>query len=292
MSQSTIRTTVTILCTALSALVVLIPATAYSQTNPPTDERVIQGLAIAPVSLNLTGRDRDMVGLGSYLVNAVGGCNDCHTDPSYTPDGDPFMGKAKKVNTAGYLAGGQAFGPFLSRNITPDYTGRAVGGNTFDDFLKTMRTGVDPKNIHPAISPLLQVMPWPTYQDMKDQDLRAIYEYLSAIPCVEGGPGTSSNRCGPRPPVPTISITPRIMTTASMMVTFDASGSKASNGGPLRYVWENFLGGPYATISDPNSPTPKVSFVNGPGVYSLMLSVIDQSGLVASMAVKITYTGS
>ena len=33
---------------------------------------------------------------------------------------------------------------------------------------------------------LLQIMPWPAYQEMTDYDIRAIYEYLSAIPCVAG----------------------------------------------------------------------------------------------------------
>ena len=61
-----------------------------------------------------------MVGLGSYLVNAVGGCNDCHTNPSYATGGDPFMGQKKVVNAKNYLAGGQAFGPFISRNLTPE----------------------------------------------------------------------------------------------------------------------------------------------------------------------------
>ncbi len=32
---------------------------------------------------------------------------------------------------------------------------------------------------------LLQVMPWPIYKNMTDHDLRAIYEYLSAIPCID-----------------------------------------------------------------------------------------------------------
>ena len=31
---------------------------------------------------------------------------------------------------------------------------------------------------------LLQVMPWPEYQDWTDHDLVAIYEYLKAIPCI------------------------------------------------------------------------------------------------------------
>jgi hypothetical protein len=44
-------------------------------------------------------------------------------------------------------------------------------------------------------------MPWPTYSKMSDRDLRAIYEYLSAIPCLEGDPGnpagsdTHGQRC-------------------------------------------------------------------------------------------------
>ena len=33
---------------------------------------------------------------------------------------------------------------------------------------------------------LLQVMPWPTYANMTDRDLLAIYTYLSAIPCSPG----------------------------------------------------------------------------------------------------------
>ena len=33
---------------------------------------------------------------------------------------------------------------------------------------------------------ILQVIPWPTFQDMTDQDFRAIYEYLHAIPCDPG----------------------------------------------------------------------------------------------------------
>jgi hypothetical protein len=33
---------------------------------------------------------------------------------------------------------------------------------------------------------LLQIMPWPLYHNMTTHDLRAIYEYLRAIPCIEG----------------------------------------------------------------------------------------------------------
>jgi hypothetical protein len=43
--------------------------------------RIQQGFAIAPVPLNLAGKNSEqvaLVGLGSYLVNAVGDCDGCH----------------------------------------------------------------------------------------------------------------------------------------------------------------------------------------------------------------------
>jgi len=57
-----------------------------------------------------------------------------------------------------------------------------------------MRTGIDPDHAHPQFGLYLQVMPWPAFQNMTDHDLRAIYEYLSAIPCVEGDPGLPNPR--------------------------------------------------------------------------------------------------
>ena len=160
-----------------------------------SDSRIKQGFKIAPVNLNLVGKNRALVGLGSYIVNAQGACNDCHTWPSYTAGGDPFMGQSKQVNVAGYMAGGRVFfGPVVSRNLTPDKTGLALGGASFEEFLSIIRTGVDPDHAHPQLGPFLQVMPWPVYQDMTDHDLRAIYEYLSAIPCVEGEPGLPNPR--------------------------------------------------------------------------------------------------
>ena len=55
-----------------------------------------------------------------------------------------------------------------------------------------MRTGADLKH-RPPFAPsedndLLQVMPWPVFQDMTDRDLRAIYEDLRAIPSLPSTP--------------------------------------------------------------------------------------------------------
>lgn len=166
-----------------------------------SESKIQRGFAVAPVKLNLTGKNRALVGLGSYLVNVAGDCNGCHhatlSDSSpYAPGHDPFQGQPKQVEEAGYLAGGTPlFGPFfLPRNLTPDKTGRPEGGASFEEFRDIMRTGIDPDQAHPQFGPFLQVMPWPNFQDMSDNDLRAIYEYLSAIPCIEGDPGLPNPR--------------------------------------------------------------------------------------------------
>src|SRR5688500_14715593 len=83
------------------------------------ESHIRRGYAIAPVPLDTGGLNPALVGLGSYIVNAQGGCNDCHTNPPYAPGGNPFAGQAEVINAAGYLAGGVAFGPFVSRNLTP-----------------------------------------------------------------------------------------------------------------------------------------------------------------------------
>jgi len=162
------------------------------------ESKIKRGLAIAPVPLNLAGKNRALVALGSYIVNASGDCNGCHAGPAgeFSPGGDPFQGEPKHINPDSYLAGGTPlFGPFfIPRNLTPDKTGLPEGGASFEEFRDIMRTGVDPDQAHPQFGPLLQVMPWPNFQNMSDNDLRAIYEYLSAIPCLEGDPGLPDPR--------------------------------------------------------------------------------------------------
>jgi hypothetical protein len=70
---------------------------------------------------------------------------------------------------------------FISRNLTPRANGLPAN-LTYSQFRQSLRHGTDFKNRHPEISPLLQVMPWPVYGQMTEQDLRAVYEFLRAIP--------------------------------------------------------------------------------------------------------------
>jgi hypothetical protein len=189
--------------------------------NTAGDESKIQvGFAIAPVPLSLVGKNRELVGLGSYIVNAQADCNGCHSPgpgAQFTIPGNPYLlppvfsGK-KQVDPATYLGGGTDFGALIpgsahivSRNLTPDKTGRPVGGATLAEFRQVLKTGVDPDHLHPTCpgppnegcipfpfnGALLQIMPWATFQDMTDHDIDAIYEYLSAIPCIAGPPAPS-----------------------------------------------------------------------------------------------------
>jgi hypothetical protein len=145
-------------------------------------KKISQGFDLAPVPLDLKDKNRKLVGLGSYIVNAQGGCSDCHTNPPNAEGGDPFKGEPEKINIDGYMAGGQEFGPFVSRNLTPCKNGEPEF--SLKEFVQILRTGIDLEDDEhpPGNTPILQVMPWPVYGKMSDCDLTAIYEYLRAIP--------------------------------------------------------------------------------------------------------------
>ncbi len=127
------------------------------------------GLAIAPVPLNLAGKDPTMVGLGSYFVNSIGDCNGCHTGGgppnfNYAPSGNPYFHQRQIVDPTVYLSGGQDFGTvgiptgaamyagphIIARNLTPDKTGLPAGGRTLSDFLQIMTSGTDFDHLHPT----------------------------------------------------------------------------------------------------------------------------------------------
>jgi hypothetical protein len=263
-------------------------ARAQGTTGPAPEEALVEiGLRIAPVPVNLTGKNRAMVGYGSYIVNAMGGCNDCHTNPPYDPTGDPFRGMTKKVNAAGYMAGGVAFGPFTSRNITPDSTGEVLGG--LANFKQVIRTGIDLKKLHPEISTLLQVMPWTVYQDMGERDLDAIYAYLTSIPCVEGGPGQPATRCAAAATTTAVA-GPKELTTIQREIQLDATKSVSSDGGPLQFRWAVAPGSPSAALIKADTATPSVQFVTR-NTYKFQLTVTDSTGKTATDVATVNYAG-
>ena len=152
-----------------------------AQAGGDDNWRIQQGFAIAPVPLNLNGKDPSLVGLGSYLVNAIGDCNGCHTaggppNFNYLANHNPYflLQGPTKTDPSTYLAGGSDFGPavpagvysgvpyppkgygsyvgpdIVSRNLTPDKTGLPEGGHTLPQFMQILRTGVDMDHLHPT----------------------------------------------------------------------------------------------------------------------------------------------
>jgi hypothetical protein len=172
----------------------IVNGTGEAQGQPNEAAKIQIGYSIAPVPLDLNGKNPALVGLGSYIVNAQGDCAGCHSFPQYADGGDPHLGQPEVTSAATYLSGGAPFfGPFVPRNLTPNRFGRPAN-YTLEQFVTVMRTGRDLKNIPPHVpseeNDLLQVMPWPIFRNMTNRELAAIYEYLRAIPCIG-----SAGRC-------------------------------------------------------------------------------------------------
>jgi hypothetical protein len=141
--------------------------------------KLAQGRETAPVSLNLEGRDSQLVYLGSFIVNSQG-CNSCHTCPSLR------AGKTTtSVNSMNYLAGGVPFVAVKSPNLTPDSAG-LPGGESYDQFLDSMKNAQH----HQDLRLFLQITPFPNFSSMLEGDFKAVYEYLRALP--SAAPGSCS----------------------------------------------------------------------------------------------------
>lgn len=136
----------------------------------------------------LSSAERTKVGRGSYLLNTLADCSNCHTDgiPDGNYDGGLFPGTFD-VNTATYLAGGVNLGPLLglpfnvlSRNLTPHaQTGLNL---TEEQFIQVMRFGADFRR--PTGS--LRTTPhFPAEFRMTTEDFQALYAFLKVIPAVQ-----------------------------------------------------------------------------------------------------------
>ncbi len=148
-----------------SVIVYLRSLPAIHNVVPPTklsaEERSITEKSIWPITEPVLTPDfSDPVKRGMYLVN-LGECVGCHTSHSdYNPG----------------LFGGGNFAPryqhaAFTANITIDPSGIAYGP---EGFIFTLRTGKGG-----TLSP---VMPWISFKNMTDDDLKAIYAYLRTLP--------------------------------------------------------------------------------------------------------------
>ena len=103
---------------------------------------------------------------GKYVFGATGGCG-CHTMPG-----------GKQLNAGGRKYEG-AFGTVYSSNLTPDpETG--LGRWTDDQIITAIRVGRRPDG-----GRLVPVHPYPTFNGMAEEDLRAVVAYLRSLPPVK-----------------------------------------------------------------------------------------------------------
>ncbi len=141
--------------------------------------------------------DTRAVARGSYLVNTILACGNCHT-PKGT-DGQPISGQ--ELSGAGVSFSAPFFVGAAS-NITPD---RETGiGNWSDAELKRAITqGLRPDHGCLAGVPLAPMM-WVTfYQAMTPGDLDAVVAYLRSVPAVRHEvPMSEYKRRMPRQPYP------------------------------------------------------------------------------------------
>src|SRR5579864_5559112 len=85
--------------TAFTAIILAGTMTNSKRVNARDDDqtnesRIQRGFDIAPVPLNVKGKNRALVGLGSYIVNAVGDCNGCHSAgprTEFANGGNPYF---------------------------------------------------------------------------------------------------------------------------------------------------------------------------------------------------------
>ncbi len=101
---------------------------------------------------------------GKYVFGATGGCG-CHTVPKGPPN-----------------AGGRRYdGPYgtvYSTNITPDQP-TGIGGWTDEQIITAVRLGRRPNGDR-----LLPVHPYPVFNGMAAEDLRALVAFLRTVPAV------------------------------------------------------------------------------------------------------------
>ncbi|MBS1915883.1 MAG: c-type cytochrome [Bacteroidetes bacterium] len=176
--------------TAIACTAILQQSCTNSPTNEPPKEPEKKEMSHG-----------ELVERGKYLVTSIG-CDDCHTPKIFGPQGmsldttkllsghpenspmPPIDKNALKPGNWLLFAGDltATVGPWgisFSANLTPD-TATGIGAWTEDVFAKTLRTG---KHLgQDGGRMILPPMPWQAFRNLKDDDMKAIFAYLKALP--------------------------------------------------------------------------------------------------------------
>lgn len=121
----------------------------------------------------------------------IAGCHDCHspkTDAQMTPDATrllsgrpsttmpPLQGEGQISASLDFTGFAGPWGNSFAANLTPDRETGLGARYTEAAFLQTIRTGKKPEG-----EMLAPPMPWPVYRNMTDDDLKAVYAYLTTL---------------------------------------------------------------------------------------------------------------
>jgi hypothetical protein len=159
---------------------------------------VLVGLTIAACTTPSTEwRTGARVERGKYIVMA-GGCHDCHTPLKMGANGpEPDMalmlsGHPEQVAMppapapqgpwmwSGGATGTVFSGPWgvsFAANLTPDQN-TGLGIWTEDMFVRAIREG----RHMGASRPILPPMPWQSFRNLNDEDLKSVFAYLRTVP--------------------------------------------------------------------------------------------------------------
>lgn len=172
-----------VLCASFSA------CNSKQKETDTTDYEMAKAIEVNPVKR------------GEQLVNSIG-CHDCHTPKKFTDKGmtldtdrllsghpagevlgsyDTKTAKSYILFTMGLTAATGPWGTSFAANLTPDDTG--IGTWSESQFLNAIKKGKY-KGLDGS-RPLLPPMPWESYRNMPDDDLKAIFAYLKSIKPVE-----------------------------------------------------------------------------------------------------------
>jgi len=158
----------------------------------------ISALSFAVV---LADPDPEVIAAGERLVHNMD-CNVCHSPKVFGPQGprvdasrllsghraDEAVGPIPEgvlgptgwggLFSNGMTAWAGPWGVSFGSNLTPD-TKTGIGNWTAETFIESMRTGTHIDQGRPFLPPM------PTYSQLTDDELRAIFAYLQSIPPVE-----------------------------------------------------------------------------------------------------------
>ena len=168
-----------------TAIIGLVAISSASQTTAQQPASTAQ----QPASTAKPTTGNAQVERGRYLVG-ITGCHDCHSPKvqGMTPDLSrglsgrpattqlPSETKTEVHASPDLTAWTGPWGYSVASNLTPD---PATGiGTRYNEasFLATMRTGKKPNG-----TPIMPPMPSEVYQNMTDDDLKAIFAYLRTV---------------------------------------------------------------------------------------------------------------